>query len=412
MATACWEFPIYSQNFVYQELAQLARNGFALRFLYFHHNSEVPLPGQFAPLWRARRRVILHPAVCRGAFDYFNQRMPEKVKRLIGVLRQASGMSEPELQQHRHFMQAFACARVVAAYRPDYLHSYFFYEGTLFALVAAFLLDIPRGLSCYTDHMLDDYELKLAPLHLEHCRLVIATSARIKQELIDIAPHAESDRIIVKPNAINVAPFPVMNRQEPQNGQPYRLLCVSRIDPKKVWHYLVEAVRILRDRHFNVELHLLGAVDGSQTSENYAQALDQQIAALQLHQLVHLEGRKAEAEIKQFMSNAHIFVTPFIETENGDKDGIPTALLEAMSTGLSIVATDAGSISEVIDNGHDGVLVQQRNASALAHAIADLIKNPERRRRLGQTAAAKIRAQFDVNVCERIFHRRLREILT
>src|SRR6185503_19696520 len=140
-----------------------------------------------------------------------------------------SGMSPEELRNHYHFKQAFAFTRTVEACRPDYLHSYFFYEGTLFTLFASYLLDIPRGVSCYADHMLDDYALKLVPWHLEQCSLVIATSGRIKRELMAIAPQADPDRILVKPNAIDSRRFPAAVRTEPAGGQPFRLVCVSRI---------------------------------------------------------------------------------------------------------------------------------------------------------------------------------------
>src|SRR5262249_3281747 len=151
--------------------------------------------------------------------------------------------------------------RMVEAYQPDYLHSYFFYEGTLFTLFASYLLDIPRGVSCYADHMLKDYVLKEVPLHLATCDIVIATSHRIKQELIDIALEVDPERIIVKPNAVNMAQFPAVCLKNPAKEEPYRLLCVSRIEPKKGHTYLVEAVRYLREREFQVELHVIGDVD-------------------------------------------------------------------------------------------------------------------------------------------------------
>ena len=411
ITTACWDFPIYSQTFVYQELTQLIRRSFEVRFLYSHLNSLERLPGQFDPLWRSRRRMILHPSVCERAFAYFKEQMPDKIDDLTNVLCAASGMSSEDLHSNHYFIQAFPFACMVQAYRPDYLHSYFFYEGTFYALVASYLLDIPRGVSCYADHVLKDHVLKLVPLHLRQCDLVIATSKRIKRELMGIAPEANPDRIIVKPNAIDVAQFPTVDWKEPENGEPYRLICVSRIDPKKGLLYLVEALRILRDRNLDVQLHLIGGIDGNVSSQEYARMLRNRIEELKIGRVVHLEGPKSQSDIKLFFTSSHLFVAPFIETDYGDKDGIPTSLLEAMASGLPVVATDAGSICEVIDDGHDGVLVPQRDSKALASTIADLIASPQRRRCLGENAATKIRAKFDVDVCEHIFHNRLLQVL-
>lgn len=411
LATACWDFPIYSQTFVYQELTQLIRRGFTVRFLYSNLTSRAQLPSQFSPLWRARRRAILHSGVGAHELASYTRRMPEKLAALVGVLSRASGLSPEEVRGHHHFLHACAFTRTVEAYRPDYLHSYFFYEGTLFAFCASYLLGIPRGVSCYADHMLQDYPLKLVPLHLEQCSLVVATSARIKRELMAIHPGADSGRILVKPNAINASRFPVPTRAEPRNGDPYRLVCVSRIEPKKGIIYLVEAVGALRQKGLAVELHLLGGVDNSPAHQEYAATVAARLRELELGGLVHLEGRKSEAEINAVFARSHLYVAPFIETDTGDKDGIPTSLLEGMASGLPVVATDAGSITEVIEDGESGVLTAQRDPVELGNAIEALLRDPSRRDRLGRGAAERIRQHFDVEVCEGSFHERLRRVI-
>lgn len=412
MATACWNFPIYSQTFVYQELTQLIKNGYDVRFLYSKLNSRDQIPAQFTPLWRARRKLILHTSVFMRDFFYYAKRMPEKIDMLINVLCQASGMSPQDIRNHYHFLQAFAFTRMVEAYKPDYLHSYFFYEGSLFTLVASFLLDIPRGVSCYADHLLKDYDLKVVPLHLEQCSLIIATSERIKRELISIASKINQNSIIVKPNAINVKNFPPFRRKEPEPERPYRLICVSRIEPKKGLLYLVESVRFLLDQNFNVELHHIGGIDDNATSKAYARDVENRVKELKLDSKIHFEGRRTESDIKGLLAISHVFVAPFVETESGDKDGIPTSLLEAMSTGIPVVATNAGSVPEVIDNGYDGILVTQRDSNALAIAIAHLIKDFKQRERLGNNAVQKVRLKYDVSVCEHIFHDRLSKLLS
>jgi glycosyltransferase involved in cell wall biosynthesis len=327
------------------------------------------------------------------------------------MLCRASGLSPDELRNQYHFKQAFSYARMVEAFRPDYLHSYFFYEGTLFSLFASHLLDIPRGVSCYSDHLLADYVLKVVPLHLEQCSVVIATSHRIKRELLSLAPHVPSDKILVKPNAIDSTRFPVVARREPARGAPYRLVSVNRIEPKKGILYLAEALRHLADRNLNVEWRLLGGVDDNPAGRQYAQAVEARIKELGLAGIAHLKGRKTEAEIKRFLEDSQLFIAPYIETDSGDKDGIPTALLEAMATGLPAVATDAGSIAEVIDNGVDGVMVPQRDPASLSRAIQELLLDPDRRLHLGLQGAAKIRQRFDVGICESSFHDRIRSVV-
>lgn len=410
VAYACWGFPIYSQTFVYQELTQLVRAGFAVRFLYGGRDWSHRLPSQFEPLWRVRRRLVLQRSVCEHSYGHFVRAMPDRVRVLTEMVSEASGLSPDEVRRHVHFRQAFAFARMAEAYGPDYIHSYFFYEGTLYAFVASYLLGVPRGVSCYTDHMLRDYELKLLPLHLRQCRIVVATSERIRRELLSIGPDGTLASIIVKPNAINTDRFPAVERPEPADGTPFRLVCVSRIEPKKGLVFLVDAVRMLRDRGVRVEVDLIGGVDRTAASREYYRLLTRRIAELGIADVVHLQGRRSEAEINAAFRGAHLFVAPFIETESGDKDGVPTSLLEAMSSGLPIVATDAGSIGEVIDPGRNGIVVPQRDPAALAAAIERLIAGPGVRAALGREAAATVRARFDAATGEIAFHDRVRQL--
>jgi glycosyltransferase involved in cell wall biosynthesis len=412
MATVCDTFPIYSQTFVYQELTQLARDGFDLRLVYSKLDTRDYLPAQFGQLWKDKRCFLLDHKVHKKDFVRYQSRMPEKVDKLIQSLCEASGLARQDLLHHGNFLQAFSFTRMVEAYRPAYLHSYFFYDRSLMALVAGYLLDIPRGISCYADHLLKDYELKVVPLHLKLCDIIIATSKRIKQELLAIAPQTDHNRILVKPNGIDTECFRRLERAEPADGAPFRLVSVCRIEPKKGLLDLVEAVKLLRQRGLPVEAHLVGTVDEwSQASRDYKRKLDQRISELGLWGTVHLEGRQNLDGVLRFLRIAHLFVAPFVETESGDKDGIPTAVLEGMSTGLPAVATDVGSMTEVIDDGQDGVLVSQRDPAGLGNAIEALLSDPGRRQRLGKAAADKVRRRFDVRIGETTFHERVRAVL-
>jgi glycosyltransferase involved in cell wall biosynthesis len=412
LATICWNFPIYSQTFVYEELTQLLRLGIDLRIIYSLLDPRDQLPTRYAGLWDLKRQLHLNRKLHESDFARYRRRAPAKVDALIEKLSGASGLSREALVTHDNVLQGFSFARMAEAYRANYLHSYFFYDRSLMALIAGYMLDIPRGISCYADHVLQDYELKVVPLHLELCSIVIATSERIRTELLELAPATDPERILVKPNGIDSERFPFVERPQPTNGQPFRLVCVSRIEPKKGLLDLVEAVHLLRERGVAVEAHIVGAADEwSAASKQYKQDLDGRITELGLWGTVHLEGRQNGEGVLRFLNNAHLFVAPFVETEAGDKDGIPTAVLEAMATGIPIVATDAGSIPEVIETGRNGLVVPQRQPVAIADAIESFLRDPEKQQRLGRSGATDVRSRFDVRDCEEAFHARVRTLL-
>ncbi|HQX80976.1 MAG TPA: glycosyltransferase family 4 protein, partial [Vicinamibacterales bacterium] len=143
----------------------------------------------------------------------------------------------------------------------------------------------------------------------------------------------------------------------------------------------------------------------------YATDLDAQVARLGLATAVHFEGRRAGGDVKEFLARADVFVAPFVELPNGDKDGISTAILEAMAYGCAIVATDAGSTTEAIDSGDTGIVVPQRDAVQLASAIRTVLSDPALAARLGRNASEKAARQFDVAHCEGLFHERIRTVL-
>ncbi len=411
MATACWTFPIYSQTFVHQEVLALAESDFSVRFLYAQRGPRSALAQHCAALWSLKRRVMLHADTGKADLARFRRTHPAAVEALISDIARSSGLSPAQVQSHEHFLHAFSFARAVEAWRADYLHSYFFYEQTLFALVASRLLGIPRGISCYADHMLADYPLKIVKLHLQHCEVLVATSRRIAAELQAFEPAAQP-RVLIKANAINTANF----APRPDNGEnsdgTMQLLCVCRIDPKKGIEYLLSASRLLLDRGLRVHVRIVGAPDAHcEAAQAYARTLAMQVAQDRLGDAVSFMGQRNHGEIRAELVRASVFVAPYVDLANGDKDGIPTAVLEAMASACAIVTTDAGSLAEIIDDEEQGLVVAQRDALALANAIHRLASDARLATRLGAAALERVRSQYDVAITEVRLHRRIHEAI-
>ena len=407
LAIGSWSFPVYSQSFVYQELASLLEAGFDLRLAYTDEGIPEALPPQCSALATAALRLPAERPITRRDLAHFRRTRPAAVARLLALLAQASGRSAQELVADGRVLRAFSLARIAEVWKADLVHSYFFYEGSLAAFVVQQLLELPRAVTCYSDHLLDDDSLKLVSLQLARADLVVATSERVRRELLALAPACAS-RLLVKPNAVDGRFYAPRVRPEPEGGAPFRLLSVARIDPKKGLQDLLTAAAELRRRGIPFALELVGGVEpASEAGERELAALRAEIERLDLGGVVALRGFLPAEGVRAALGTAHLFVAPYVETAGGDKDGIPTALLEAMATGLAVVAARSGSIPEVITDGGDGRLVPPGSPTALAAAIAELLAAPGERERLGAAAARTVRERFVLEVCEPALARRM-----
>ena len=167
------------------------------------------------------------------------------------------------------------------------------------------------------------------------------------------------------------------------------ILAVGRFVEKKGFTYLVEACRLLKDRGYDFSCLLIGGADA------YLNTVESLIKQAKLEETVLIRGAVTQEELKQIYEQATAFVLPCQIAENGDRDGIPNVLVEAMSLELPVVSTDVSGIPELIDDKVNGLLVPQKNAAALADAIEALLKSPSLCRQLGKAAREKVRRRFN-----------------
>lgn len=166
-----------------------------------------------------------------------------------------------------------------------------------------------------------------------------------------------------------------------------RVLAVGRLRPKKGFSTLVRACALLHERGVNVECDVVGYGDEQA-------ALEAAIAHFGLSDRVRLLGRLNHERIVELYRAADVFAAPCEVAADGDRDGIPNVLLEAMAMALPVVTTPVSGIPEVVRDGSNGVLVPPTDALALADAIAGLAADPGRRVALGTTARRDVVAGF------------------
>lgn len=123
--------------------------------------------------------------------------------------------------------------------------------------------------------------------------------------------------------------------------------------------------------------------------------LQRLVQVLNLQERVEIIGRISEAQIREYYQQADVFALPCEIQKDGDRDGIPNVLVEAMAMGIPVVSTQISGIPELIENDVNGFLVKDRDPAALADALADVLNDPELAARFGDAGRATVALEFD-----------------
>jgi len=129
---------------------------------------------------------------------------------------------------------------------------------------------------------------------------------------------------------------------------------------------------------------------------NYYLRLHKLLRSLKLEDTVQLLGRQPFDSVLERYRDCEIFVLPAVTASHGGRDITPNVLIEAMAMALPVVSTHSGAISEIIDDGVNGILVPPRDALSLANVILRLHQDPLLAQELGRNARNKVAARFDI----------------
>lgn len=167
------------------------------------------------------------------------------------------------------------------------------------------------------------------------------------------------------------------------------ILAVGRLVEKKGFPLLIEALRILKQRNLDFRCTLIG--DGP-----LRDALQQQVQQAGLETQVAMPGLRPQSAIISAMRSATLLAAPCIISEEGDRDGLPTVLLEAMALGTPVISSAVAGIPELVINHETGLCIPPGDAFALADAIAQLLGDAAQRQTLSQQARQLIEREFDI----------------
>lgn len=372
-------WPRLSETFIARELVGLEARGLRLRLYSLRHPTD--------------RKVHATARSLRAAITYLPEYLWHeplrvwrgwlKARRLAGY-RSARTIWLRDLARDRtpNRVRRFGQALVLAAELPSdtaHIYAHFLHTPASVARYAAHMRGLGWSVSAHAKDIWTTPDWEKAEKLADAAWAVTCTGAG-HGHLSALAPR-QSVELVHHGLAFDAAGV----RSPPVTERPVRLLTVGRAVPKKGFDDLLRALAALPA---TCDWRLAHIGGGPLLPD-----LKRQADELGLSERIEWRGACDEDEVHQAYRDADLFVLASRVTADGDRDGIPNVLVEAMSHGLPVVATAAGAIPELISK-ETGVLVAPGDPAALSAALAALIGDPSRRHALGQAGQKHVRAEF------------------
>jgi colanic acid/amylovoran biosynthesis glycosyltransferase len=171
---------------------------------------------------------------------------------------------------------------------------------------------------------------------------------------------------------------------------PFMILCIGTLHEVKGQAYLIEACHQLQERGLNFECHFVG--DGPDKK-----SLTELVEQAGLSDKVYFHGKLTRDEIARLLLDSDVLAAPSVPTRDGRREGIPVVLMEAMASGVPVIASQLSGIPELVNHQLTGLLVPPGDATVLADALERYLEYPELRHRLGRAGREKVVGEFDLN---------------
>jgi glycosyltransferase involved in cell wall biosynthesis len=381
-------FPRLSETFVLNEFLEVRRQGMSVD-LYALMDPQEPLVHARAAAVRSEVIYLHDPGRSWKSWRrLFAGAMLQAVARPDGLLKVGWAL----LSAHRtpaslrHAIEGLWLARSLRQRRITHLHAHFAHSPAAVAHLAHLAGGPPFS---FTAHAKDLFTTPRR--HVERraraARFVVTCVGANRAYLEPMLEGGSSDRLHVVHHGTDLARF----NPHARTPKPGRIVSVGRLVPKKGYGDVIRALEVLAKRGIPFHWEVFG--DGPLLEELRAKI---RVAELMSHAELH--GSRLQREIVAAYQRAAVFVLAPVVTGDGDRDGIPNVLVEAMACQVPVVSTSVSGIPEIIDDGVDGLLVPPREPAALADAIQRVLEDPGLARSLGMAGRRKVEQQFDIAV--------------
>ncbi|MCK5064058.1 MAG: glycosyltransferase family 4 protein [Candidatus Fermentibacteraceae bacterium] len=291
----------------------------------------------------------------------------------------------------RYFLAGAAYARNALIEKPDLLHTHFAKDAAHIAMWAGTLLDIPFTVTTHAqDIFVPESDERLAKL-LKNAQIVFTISHFNRAFLLKRFGETFDNKMKITHLGLESKSLP--GREKSSSDMPTVMCVASGLVPKKGVDVLLQACKTLQSRYIRFRCIIAGTDQAGDRLEHFRKAVKE----CGLDKIVEFRGLMSSKQVLEAVSSATLFVLPSVEAPNGDMDGIPVALMEAMGIGVPAISTKLTGIPELIEDGVNGLLTTPGNHEELADAIEKLLTDPDLAEDLASHGREKVLKDFSVD---------------
>ena len=378
-------FPHLPETFIVREMNELERQGWTLALYPLIRQNQAVIHAEALPWLPAiREQPYLSAQGARA-----------NLSALVRSPRQTARMWSQSIwgnrQSPKFFLRALAllpkaadAARQMQAEGVRHIHAHYATHPALFAWMIHRLTGISYSFTAHAHDLFVD--TTMLAVKAREAAFIVAISEYNRGKLAAVC--GESIRRKTRVIHCGIDPQKYLPRETSHRiGDRLELIHTGSLQAYKGQADLITACALLRERQIPFHCRIIGA--GVEEPH-----LRQKIAQLGLDEQVELLGAQPEEQVAQLLSSAHLYLQPSLIMPDGKMEGIPVALMEAMASGLPVIASRISGIPELVEHEVSGLLTPPADPTAVANAVELLYCHPEEARRLAGNGREKVLQEF------------------
>jgi colanic acid/amylovoran biosynthesis glycosyltransferase len=376
-------FPRITDTFIMREIRALQKSGTDIEIISVWKPTAGEVNSEVVGEWFHKTNFLL-PRSMGATARVLSSTIIRSPFRFVATINLALMTSRPGLRglvyQAFYLAEAILAADLLRKNKISHVHNHFGDHSGIVTMLAAKLADITYSISFHGPHVFFDGKSERIKEKVTHAQFTRCISYFCRSQVILFSELTDLSSLKIVHCGLELGSYQYRSPREKVD----RIYCAARLAPEKGYEFLVQAIKILKDKEYDLQVRFVG--DGPRRG-----ALEHLARDLGILDRVHFLGHLDEAAKMRELYASDLCVLPSLA------EGLPSSATEAMAVGVPVIATNIAAMSELVEHGKTGLLVRPSDPVALADAIIMMIHDFEFRRRAAALGRNKVMEEFDVD---------------